>query len=70
MAKKKYTETNRLEALQSYVSNKQEIIEDIIQPAIEDHFAEKVRNFRSQGYDDNRIAAILMINVNKVKAIK
>jgi hypothetical protein len=68
MAKKKYTDEN--EPLVDLVSNEKTIIEDIIKPAVEEHWAEKVRTFRSQGYDDNRIAAMLMINVNKVKAIK
>ena len=53
-----------------FVSNEEKIIEDIIKPAIEDHLAGKVKDLRSKGFDDNRIAAMLMINVNKVKDIK
>lgn len=68
MAKKKLT--SEKEPLVDLVSNQEKFIEDIIKPAVEEHYAEKVRTFRLQGYDDNRIAAILMINVNKVKAIK
>ena len=35
-----------------------------------DPWADAVRDLRSKGFDDNRIAAMLMINVNKVKDIK
>lgn len=35
-----------------------------------DPIADKVRNFRLQGFDDNRIAALLRINVRTIKEIK
>lgn len=68
MAKKKFQPTPT--PFIDFVSNEEKIIEDIIKPAIEEHWAGKVRDFRSKGFDDNRIAAMLMINVNKVKEIK
>ena len=53
-----------------FVSNEEKIVKDIITKHVEDHFADKVRDLRSKGFDNNRIAAMLMINLNKVKEIK
>lgn len=39
-------------------------------PIVVDPLVEKVRHLRSQGYDDNRIAALLSIQVGQVKEIK
>ena len=52
------------------IENEEKIINDIIIPAIEDHLADTVKTLRSRGFDDNRIAAKLMINVDKIKSIK
>lgn len=67
MAKKIKT---RLDDIQNYVSNEEKIIEDIIIPAIEDHWADKVKTYRAKGYNDNQIAAMLGISSLKVKDIK
>ena len=65
--KKKY---NRLEEIKNFVSNEQEIKENIITPAIEDYIADKVRTFKNQGYNDNQIAAMLRIHKHVVEKIK
>lgn len=68
MAKKKLT--TELDDIQNFVANEESFIEEVIKPAVEDHFADKVRDLRSKGYDDNRIAAMLMIHKEKVQNIK
>ena len=68
MAKKKYT--TRLDEIENFVSNEEKIIEDIIKPAVENHYADKVRDLRSKGFDDNRIAAMIGISSLEVKDIK
>lgn len=68
MAKKKLT--TELDDIQNFVSNEESFIEEVIKPAVEDHLAGKVRDLRSKGYDDNRIAAMLMIHKEKVQNIK
>ena len=68
MAKKKYTEENQ--PLVDLISTQESVIEDIIKPAIEEHWAGKVRDFRSKGYSDNQIAGLLRITKEKVQSIK
>lgn len=67
MAKnKKY----RKEEVENFVSNKESIIEDIIAPAVKDHFTQKVLDLREKGYNDNQIASMLMIHKQKIENIK
>jgi len=67
MAKRK---KDKLEEVQNFVSNKESIIEDIIAPAVEDHFRDKVLDLRGKGYNDNQIASMLMIHKHKIENIK
>ena len=41
-----------------------------VQPDFSDVFEAKVKNLRSKGYDDNRIAAMLMTPKEKVQSIQ
>lgn len=65
MAKK-----TRLEAIQNLKETEQALINDTIIPAIEDHLREKVLDLRAKGFDDNRIAAMLLIHKYIVEQIK
>lgn len=67
MAKKKITQ--RYDEIKN-VSKEQVSLTNSINNAIKDHFADKVKTLRAQGYDDNRIAAMLMIAKSKVQSIK
>lgn len=67
MAKRK---KDKLEDVKNFVSNKESIIEDIIAPAVKDHFTEKVLELREKGYNDNQIAGMLMIHKQKIENIK
>jgi len=67
MTKRKKT---RKEEIENLVSNKESIIEDIIAPAVEDHFRDKVLDLRGKGYNDNQIASMLMIHKHKIENIK
>jgi len=67
MAKKKITQ--RYDEIKN-VSKEQESLTNSINNAIKDYFADKVKTLREQGYDDNRIAAMLMIAKSKVQSIK
>lgn len=52
-------------------SNKVEVVESIDKVVKEDDIiTEKVKQFRSFNYDDNSIAALLMVPVDKIKNIK
>ena len=68
MAKKKLT--TELDDIQNFVSNEESFIEEVIKPAVENHFAGRVRDLRSKGYNDNQIAAMIGISSIKVKEIK
>lgn len=68
MAKKKLTK--RLESIENFVSKEEEIQNDIILPAIEDHLRDQIISFREKGYKDTWIAARLMIQKHIVEKIK
>lgn len=68
MAKRKIK--SRLKDVENYVSKEEEIVKNIITPAIEDHLREKIISLRETGFDDNRIAARLMIHKHIVEKIK
>ena len=72
MAKKKYTTygEQRLDEVQNYAETKKEFVDEVITPAIEEHLLEKVRLYRSQGYNENQIASILSINKFILEKIK
>jgi len=72
MAKKNTSDlTNcRLDELKNFVSAEEKLVRDIIQPAVEDHYREKVLDMRAKGFDNNRIAAMLMIPKQRVENIK
>ena len=55
---------------QDFVSNEEKFIEEVITPAIKDHLRDKVRDFRSKGYNNNQIAAMLMVHKHIVENIK
>jgi len=67
MAKRK---KDKLEDVKNFVANKESIVEDIIAPAVKDHFTEKVLELREKGYNDNQIAGMLMIHKQKIENIK
>lgn len=52
-----------------YIESKETIIEEIIKPAVENHIKTKVDQLRAKGFDNNRIAATLMIHKHIVDSI-
>lgn len=62
MAKKKFKFENN-------VSERENIIEDIIKPAIENHYSEKVLDWHSKGYNANQIAGMLKLHKHVVENI-
>jgi len=68
MANKK--KTGRLNDIENFVSKEEEIKKDIILPAIEDHLRDQIISLRETGFDNNRIAARLMIQKSIVEKIK
>tara|TARA_R110000803_G_scaffold138553_1_gene205367 strand:- start:434 stop:640 length:207 start_codon:yes stop_codon:yes gene_type:complete len=68
MANKK--KTGRLNDMKNFVSKEEEIKKDIILPAIEDHLRDQIISLRETGFDNNRIAARLMIQKSIVEKIK
>ena len=66
----KTTKKSKLDIVQDLESNKEEIIEDIIIPAIDNSNREMILDLRAKGFDDNRIAARLMIQKSIVENTK
>ena len=62
MARKKYNK-------QTLVSEKETIIEDIIKPAVDNHYREKVLDWAGKGYNANQIASMLKIHKHIVENI-
>jgi hypothetical protein len=67
MAKRKKTIQEEIE---NFVSEKEAITEDIIQPHVVEYYRERVLDLRGKGYNDNQIAGMLMIHKQKVENIK
>lgn len=67
MAKKKITHTD---VEQEIVSNEVQIENNISIPIVEDPLREQVILLRAKGFDDNRIAARLMVHKHIVESIK
>ena len=65
MAKK-----SRLEAIENLKETEEQLMNDIIIPAIEKSLEEKILDLREKGFDDNRIAAMLLIHKHIVEQTK
>ena len=65
MAKK-----SRLEAIENLKETEEQLINDIIIPAIEKSLEEKILDLREKGFDDNRIAAMLLVHKHIVEQTK
>lgn len=66
--RKKKIEDNPEEFKKAFESVIEQLEEEIRQEP--DPLKVKIDRLKDQGYDDNRIAAMLMINVEKVKKLK
>jgi len=68
MAKKKIN--TKEDHVEIFVSKEEKIIEDIITLDVEDTLRDQIISFREKGFDDNRIAARLMIQKSIVENTK
>lgn len=62
MARKKYNK-------EKLVSEKESIIEEIIKPAVNNHYREQVLDWSGKGYNANQIAGMLKIHKHIVENI-
>jgi uncharacterized protein (UPF0335 family) len=69
MAKKTYTEEPQPIATPQ-LESQETILEEVIKPHIEDYISKRVKDLRAKGFDNNRIAATLMIHKHIVDDIK
>ena len=68
MAKKKIN--TKEDHVEIFVSKEEKIIEDTITLDVEDTLRDQIISFREKGFDDNRIAARLMIQKSIVENTK
>ena len=66
MAKKQSYISSSQEPVVDLIGSEASFIEEVIKPAVEDHLTQQIKHYIDKGWDDNRIAARLMIHKHKV----
>lgn len=51
------------------IESEQTIMEEVIKPHVEDHLKKQIEALRAKGFDNNRIAANLMIHKHIVDSL-
>ena len=66
MAKKQSYISSSQDPVVDLIESEASFIEEVIKPAVEDHLTQQIKQYIEKGWDDNRIAARLMIHKHKV----
>jgi len=67
MAKKKTEQTESFVARE--LESEQTILDEVIKPHVDDFLKQKIEELRAKGFDNNRIAANLMIHKHIVDSL-
>lgn len=51
------------------IESEEKILEEVIKPHVEDHLKKQIEALRAKGFDNNRIAANLMIHKHIVDSL-